>query len=156
MEALEDNQIAEWAERFGLVTGEHFTVELPDLPEAYQATYACGQRSGQERDAANELVQRLGSWDECLVWVRLWGVWASGEDWPKFYAWRGRHGERRSLYVAPAHRFEPHERDLLVELVTLVMENAWDADVLCVSDERADRILGRISHDEWFAIHGAR
>jgi hypothetical protein len=56
-------------------------------------------------------------------------VWPSSEDWPAFYAWRGALGERRSLEKAPAHRFVSGEVELLGELLTLAMENAWDADV---------------------------
>ena len=39
-------------------------------------------------------------------------------------------------------------------LLTLVMENAWDADVLCSVRGRADKVRARISHDEWFELLG--
>jgi hypothetical protein len=128
---------------------------LPELPVSHRAAYAHGQRSGAEGAAAKELVRNLGPWFECLVWVRQWGVWPSGEDWPAFYAWRGALGERRSLEIAPGHRFDASEGEVMRELVQLVMENAWDADVLCVVDGRADRVGARISHDEWFEILGS-
>jgi hypothetical protein len=154
VECLEINQICEWAKQRGLVTGEGFLVELPELPSTYRAIYAQGSRSGSEHAAAKELVNRLGAWDDSLVWIREWGVWPSGEDWPTFYAWRGALQERRSLEKAPGHRFRPDERLQLVELVTLVMENAWDADVLCSLSGHADAILAHVSHEEWFEIRG--
>ena len=155
MQFLEGNQICEWAEEHGLPRGEGFDVRLPDLPSLYRRAYANGRRSGQERGAAEDLITTLGSWDECLVWVRSWGVWPSGEDWPQFYAWRAALGERRSLDVASGHRFGHAEAVLLIELLTLIMENAWDADILCSRNGTASLAYGRISHDEWYEVMGA-
>ena len=154
MEFLEINEICEWAKERGLITGADFSVELPNLQSKYDAVYAHGSRSGSEHASAEELVRWLGAWDECLVWIREWGIWPSGEDWPTFYAWRGARQERRSIEKAPGHRFEPEERTQLVELVTLVMENAWDADLLCSVSGRADVVRAHVCHDEWFEIRG--
>jgi len=44
---------------------------------------------------------------------------------------------------------------LLAELLTLIMENAWDADVLCSCGGRADLKRATISHDERFEVFGA-
>ncbi|SRR6266542_2733117 len=152
MEFLEDNQICAWAEEHGLARGDGFEVRLPDLPPLYRRTYANGCRSGRERASADDLIATLGSWDECLVWIRSWGVWPSGEDWPRFYAWRGALGERRSLETAPGHRFDPADAVLLVQLLTHIMENAWDADILCSQQGKADATRAKISHDEWYEL----
>jgi hypothetical protein len=154
VEFLEDNQICEWAEQRGLLRGERFEVRMPELPSKYRAMYADGRRSGREGAAAGELIAGLGSWDECVVWITSWGVWPSGEDWPQFYAWRGGLGERRSLETAPGHRFDRGETLLLAALLKLIMENAWDADVLCSVQGRADKVRATISHDEWFELLG--
>jgi hypothetical protein len=45
---------------------------------------------------------------------------------------------------------------LLAALLKLIMENAWDADVLCSVSGRADKVRAWISHDEWFEILGLR
>ena len=155
MEFLEENQICQWAEQHRLAIGEHSTVRLPELPSQYRGTYADGRRSGREGVAAKDLIAHLGAWDECVVWITLWGVWRSGENWPRFYAWRGNLGERRSLDVAAGHWFDRADIFLLTELLTLVMENAWDADVLCSRHGRADALRGKISHDEWYEILAA-
>jgi hypothetical protein len=154
MQCLEDNVIATWAEEHGLRRGEGFKVELPELTAHPMKEYAHGARSGTEQQAARDLLAALGAWDECLVWITLWGVWASSEDWPEFYAWRGALGERRSLEIAPGHLFQFGERESLGELLELVMKNAWDADVLCSQNGRADQIRARISHDEWYQVFG--
>lgn len=155
MESLEGNQICEWAGNLGLGHGPRFEVQLPPFETHYRGVYADGHRSGREASAATDLLTRLGPWDECLVRITAWGVWPSGEDWPAFYAWRGALGEQRSLETAPGHRFDPGEGPRLVELITLIMGNAWDADVLCARLGRADEIFGRISHDEWYEIRVA-
>jgi hypothetical protein len=149
---LEDNEICQWANARHLRCDADFSVQLPELEASAPIAYAAGRRSGREAAAARDLVRSLGEWDECLVWIRRWGVWPSSEDWPAFYAWRGAHGERRSLDKSPGHRVDRHERPLLIELLTLVMENAWDADVLCCRRGRADGLRARISHDEWYQI----
>ena len=111
--------------------------------------YAEGERSGREPAVAAAAVRALGAWNECLVWVTEWGVWASGEDWPRFYAWRGAHGERRSLEVAPGHLFSAREAAEMEDLLTPVLENAWDATVLpALAGAPTDRRVVT-SHDEW-------
>ena len=151
VEFLEDNEICQWANMRGLPceSASGFTVQLPDIEAGAPIAYAAGRRSGREAAAARDLVRSLGEWDECLAWIRRWGVWPSSEDWPAFYAWR-------ALDKAPGHRFDRHERPLLIELVTLMMENAWDADVLCCRRGRADGLRAKISHDEWYQIFAPR
>src|SRR5205814_1140506 len=89
VEFLEDNQICQWAEERGLHCGADFGVQLPELEPHPRRVYAHGRSSGLEAAAAHELIAGLGKWDECLVWITLWGIWPSNEDWPEFYAWRG-------------------------------------------------------------------
>ena len=152
MDFLEENQICARAEERGVRRGDGFAVQLPVLEPHPPKPYAQGKRSGHEADATRELLDALGQWDECLVWITDWGVWASGEDWPEFYAWRGAHGERRSLDTAPGHRFDAEDVGLLVQLLELVMKNAWDADILCSQAGSADRVRAKISHDEWYQV----
>ena len=154
MEFFELNQICEWCAERSLLRGSGFDVVLPDSQAQHRQAYAHGRRSGEENAAARQLTVGLGAWDECLVWVRAWGIWPSGEDWPKYYAWRGAVGERRALDVAPGHLFKFAEMGPLVELVTLVMENAWDTVVLCSRHGHADGLRAEISHDEWFQFRG--
>jgi len=152
MEFFEEDSICVWAEERGLARGAGFEVRLPDWPIVYQGAYASGSRSGHERAAAEGLVRALDPWDECLVWITGWGVYPSGEDWPTFYAWRGAKDERRSLEIAPGHRLDRDEAELLTELLTLIMENAWDAEILGARGASAVVVRGYICHDEWFEV----
>jgi hypothetical protein len=122
----------------------------------HYALYTHAPRSGEEAGAAVDVVTRLGEWEECPVAITLWGVWPSNEDWPEFYAWRGARGERRALDVAPGHLFARSERVLLTELLTLIMENAWDADVLPSCHGQVRGLHAKISHDEWYEIRGTQ
>ena len=155
MEFLERSGICEWAEERGLARDDGFNLRLPDWPVVHHGTYAHGSRSGEERAAAEDLVRALEPWDECLVWINGWGVWPSGENWPQFYSWRGARDEKRSLEVAPGHRFDRDEGELLTELLTLIMENAWDTEILCSRAATAEIVRGTISHDEWYEVRGA-
>ena len=102
----------------------------PTLACRARVMYAEGTHSGRELTVAAAAVRALGAWDACLAWVTEWSVCPSGEDWPQFYAWRGRHGERRSLEAAPGHQFGAGEARELETLLRLVLENGWDATVL--------------------------
>jgi hypothetical protein len=152
MQCFENCQIYWWAKEHGLRCGDGFEVQLPDLPVLSHRPCANGRRSGAEGTAAEDLLQQIGTWDECLVLVAEWGVWPSGEDWPGFYSWRGALGERRSLNVAPGHHFDSNERELLVHLLMLIMENAWDANILCSRGGLAGIVRAKISHDEYYEV----
>ena len=146
---LEDVEIKEWRADHGVGLGDD---GFPTLDHALiyevRVAYARGARSGRERGVAEDCVQILGSWEECLLWVTQWGIWGSGEDWPTYYAARGRRGERRSLGKAPGHLFESAETADLAEFLTLVMENAWDAYLLPAYQGAVDRLRILVSHDE--------
>jgi hypothetical protein len=124
----------------------------PTLDQRARVFYAEGKRSGREPAVAAAAVRALGAWDECLLWMTGWGVWASGEDWPRFYAWRGAHGERRSLEAAPGHLFSAREAANLQGLLTQILENGWDATLLpaCGGAPTGRRVVA--SHDEWIDL----
>jgi hypothetical protein len=146
---IEINEIWEWCKDRGVQLAEQSTLlDDPTLSHRKRAVYARGDRSGQERSVAAACVRALGRWDECLLWVREWGVWGSSENWPAYYALRGARGEQRSLDKAPGHVFDADEKEEFVLFLTQVMENAWDADVLVVP--KTKRI--HVSHDEWLEL----
>jgi len=127
-------------------------VDDPALGQRTSLFYAEGRRSGREPAVAGAAVRALGAWEECLVWLTGWGVWPSGEDWPRFYAWREGHGERRSLEAAPGHLFRAGEAVDLEALLTQVLENGWDATLLPARGGAATDRRVITSHDEWIAM----
>lgn len=160
MDVLDHTLIWDWCRANGVpLAGEDANppapirlADDPTLDQRARVFYAEGERSGREPAVAAAAVRALGAWDECLVWVTEWGVWPSGEDWPQFYAWRGAHGEPRSLEAAPGHLFRATESPDLQEMLTRVMENGWDATVLpSRGGVAADRRVV-ISHDEWIDV----
>ena len=152
MEFLENIQIYGWcAERQIGVAGD-VPDRVPTDPPSMRAVF--GQRAdpkGQEAAVASACIDALGSWDECLLWVRQWGVFPSSEDWPQYYAARARRNERRSLEVAPGHLFYTGETGGFAEFLQLVLQNAWDAEALAVkSGKLSARVF--VSHDEWVQV----
>jgi hypothetical protein len=155
MRFLEINEIWEWcgARSIALEEGAK-PADDPSLGHHGRWLYATGERSGRESQVAADCVRALGTWDECLLWITLVGVWPSGEDWPTVYAWRGARGEKRSVDVAPGYLFAADEEDSLREVLIQVFENAWDAYVLPASRVAAHPIRARVSHDEWVEVQG--
>ena len=153
MRFFELNEIQHWCAERGIESDVNGGLaQDTQLRHTTRAQDATGQRSGHERDVAAACLRALGQWDECVLWVTLTGVWGSGEDWPAYYAMRGRVGERRSLEKAPGHWFQRGDEDLLLQFLTAVLENAWDAYVLPASSGReTDRRL-RVSHDEYVEL----
>jgi hypothetical protein len=153
MRFLEINEIWEWCARLGIELDRQVRPALdPSLSQAARWLYADSERSGREPGLARVSVQKLGAWDESLLWITQVGVWPSSEDWPVYYAMRGRYGERRSIDVAPGHLFRTDEAGQLVEFLTAAMENGWDASVLSAHDGRVVPTRVQVSHDEWIEL----
>jgi hypothetical protein len=153
MHFLEQNEIAEWCREHGIaVDDDRLVPVLGPVQVLSRMQYANGRRSGREPTVAAACVAELGEWTECLLVPLQWGIWASGEDWPTYYAARAAHDERRSIDTAPGHLFDWTERDELIRFLTMVMENGWDADVLAAvgNEQSAKRLF--VSHEEWVEV----
>lgn len=149
MRFIEGIEIEEWCRERGIALSEAAALlDDPTLLHRKRAAYARGRRSTMEPAIARECVRALGRWDECLLWVREWGIWGSSENWPAYYALRGARGERRALEKAPGHVFGAGEQEECVRFVAQVVENAWDSELLIVP--KIKRI--HISHDEWVEL----
>ncbi|HXX20850.1 MAG TPA: hypothetical protein VEJ46_15710 [Candidatus Acidoferrum sp.] len=68
----------------------------------------------------------LPPFDECLLWVSLWGVWPSSENSHLFYRLRETCGERRQLSDAPGHLFLRSESADLATFIGLALLFGWD------------------------------
>jgi hypothetical protein len=156
MRFLEINEIWAWCAERGVAL-EDGARPAPDsaLTHRSRMHYADGGRSGRETAVAAACVRALGHWDECLLWVTQVGVWASTEDWPRYYQARGAHGERRSIEAAPGHWFGAEERTVLTEFLTMVLENGWDAHLLPARAGVSTDARAHVSHDEWVELHTA-
>jgi hypothetical protein len=108
----------------------------PALTHRSQLVFAPNGPSGYEPAVASAILNALGSWTECLLWVTTWGVWPSAEDWPRYYAFRARHGQRLSIDDAPGHLATPADAADLAELLLMVLEQGWDAVLLPARDGR--------------------
>jgi hypothetical protein len=131
---------------------------LADDPRALRRARHVHAAAGKRAEAetlARAAVDALGVWDQCLLWTTDWDVWPNEEDWPRYYAWRGAHGERRSVGEAPGHVFAHGEEPALAWLLAYVIECGWDASVVRVLGGAPTGIRLHASHDEWLAFASA-
>ena len=156
MRFLAINEVWEWCQNHGFKLGDdHSLLPDPALVHRGRETYGESGRTGRESAVAARCIEALPPWQECLLWVVLWGVWPSSEDWPSYYAKRGERGERRSLHAAPGHLFTQSDLDAFREILTLVFENAWEAHVLPVTGQ-PDSTRAFASHDGWVEVQSTQ
>jgi hypothetical protein len=157
MRFLQVNEIWAWCAEHGVLleSGDSHPATDSALTFRKRVRYASGRRSGREAEFATACTQSLGEWSECLLWVTLWGVWPSGEDWPRYYAARGLRNMRLSLPIAPGHWFARGDESDLHEFLTMVLEFAWDAYLLPVPVGIGTGVRVEISHDEWLEVQSA-
>jgi hypothetical protein len=87
----------------------------------------------------------LAPFDKCLLWVTLWGVWGSSENFHLFYRLRESYGEHRQLEDAPGHLFLKHESADLATFIELALIFGWDFYLLTSPTYRT----AFVSHDEY-------
>jgi hypothetical protein len=90
------------------------------------------------------VASQLAPFDECLLWVTLWGVWSSSENFHLFYRLRSSYGEGRRLNDGPGHLFLKHEVADLATFIQVCLINGWDFHLLPVPAWKA----AFVSHDE--------
>lgn len=150
---LEGNEIEAWCAEHNVVLDDKGEIEPSSaLIHSAWTVYEESDRSGREPALAAAYAKVFGDQCECLLWVKLWGVWPSSEDWPSYYAMRGARGELRSLEIAPGHLFAGDDNDALIQFLTAVMENGWDAHALMASSETSIGAHVFISHDGWIEV----
>ena len=158
MEFLDHTLVWDWCREHGYALVEPEGPVAPRLADDASLTHCelVVHKAATDARAAAALATRvleaLGPWDECLAWATEWDVWSDIEDWPRYYAWRGRFGERRSLGAAPGHRFVEGEGAALGELLVHALECGWDLTLLPATAGRPTGRQVRTSHDEWVEL----
>lgn len=149
MRFLEINEIAEWFREGGEDLEKDW--QPPDRATPPTQILRYGQVSGAQpdREVLETALAALEGWDDCLLWITQWGVCPSGEDWPLFYAARGKRDFRRSLETAPGHLFASDEAADLQEFLGYVLQNAWDAWIFVRKNGAIRRSRAFVSHDEY-------
>ena len=154
MQFLAINECWDWCEEHGVSLDDR-RLPAPDPTLLHRARLVYVEEPGHGTAVRPEILaatlNALGEWEECLLWVTLWGIWPSTEDWPRYYLLRGDLDERRALGDAPGHLATPSDRGLLTTFLNLVMNHGWEGHVLAA---RAGAVEARafISHDEWVAL----
>ena len=128
--------------------------QMADQPGAKLVLY---YKSGA-RDyshAANAIAASTGKFTQVTL-LFLWclsGGWsghtATNGQWSRYRQWREAAGEKRPLYDAPGHQFEPHEVEHLSKAVEFALQLGWDA--LVAAKPRRQLLL--LSHDDRMEIY---
>jgi len=142
MRFLEENEIQDWCNSHGIALDLPFTSER-------RVNFSIKDFSTSAAVIPKECVDSLGEWSECLLLITEWGIWPSSEDWPAYYAARGFFNEKRSIDIAPGHLFDSLDSSILVQFLTLVIQNGWNAYVLPVFDGKPCPVHVYVSHDEF-------
>ena len=97
---------------------------------------------------AIKIVEALGSFDWCLLWVTTSGVWPSNENLYLYYRLRQSYGNHTHLEQQPALVVLKHEKEDLITFVHLGMLFGWDMKLITSHD------YGRafVSHDGFFEV----
>jgi hypothetical protein len=161
MQILEYPFIWEWCREHGapLDDPDDAAPRLRDDPVLVhhsRVVFAPQGPTGHEPAVASAIMDALGGWTECLLWITRWGVWPSAEDWPRYYVLRARQGQRLSIDDAPAHLATSGDVAELSEVLLQVLEQGWDAVLLPARDGCVIPLRVEISHDGWAAVHAAQ
>src|SRR5690606_11037697 len=162
MEFLDHTLTWDWCREHGFTLVEDEGPVAPRLAEDPSLTYrerevhSAAANAKVARSVATRVVSTLGPWDECLAWATAWDVWPNDEDWPRYYEWRARYGERRSVGEAPGHVFAVGDVDPLLEFLAHAIACGWDVTLLPARGGLPNGVRARISHDEWVEFLAAR
>jgi hypothetical protein len=127
----------------------------PSLVHRQRPLHSAAANPANARELAARLVAVVGDWDECLAWPTDWDVWPNEENWPRYYSWRDRFGERRSLAAAPGHVFGATDAAELTHFLGHVLECGWDVTLLPSRNRRPTGFRVHTSHDEWIELLSA-
>jgi hypothetical protein len=105
--------------------------------------------------AANAIAASTGKFTQVTL-LFLWsltGGWsgdtATSGQWSRYRQWREATGEKRPLYDAPGHQFEPHEAEHLSKALDFALQLGWDA----LMTAKPKRQLLLLSHDDRMEIY---
>ena len=153
MQFFEIQAICWWCQENGLTVKEPNKVELPVFKKTQSILVEEKGRPAYVETAADQCLKLFDGYSEVLVWIVEWEIFPSGEDWPDYYRYREQYGEKRSLNKAPGHLFDANESDSLATLMIKVMNNGWDAHILCLRSGRVDQVGAFITHDGFLDLY---
>jgi len=127
----------------------------PSLVHRQRPLHSAASNPAKAREMATQIAAILGDWDECLAWATDWDVWPNEENWPRYYSWRDRFGEHRSLAGAPGHVFGIHDAADLNAFLAHILACGWDVTLLPSRECSPTGVRIQTSHDGWIEILSA-
>lgn len=95
------------------------------------------------------IAEYLEPYQDCLLWITLWDVWNSSENFHLYYRLRESYGDRRQLSAAPGHLFGSHENSDLATFIELALIFGWDFYLLTSPEYQT----AFVSHDEFMQLY---
>ena len=141
---LTNEESQNWSKRSGFGLNE---ADRPIIkPRAHSVTKSlAGMKWSRLTWLSRSIAEYAEPFDECLLWVTLWGVWSSSENLHLYYRLRENYGDRRQLPTAPGHLFATHEGADLATFIQLGLMFGWDFYLLPSPDHH----VAFVSHDEF-------
>jgi len=143
MRTLTPSELKDWCSRQGVELDDR---GIPRHPHGGSLAVRCDLSNITKLTWFCRFIERsLQPREHCLLWVIVWGVWPSSENWHLYYRLRQSHGDKRLIHEAPGHLFLDFEEADLISFVEVGLICGWDMYLIPTAG------YGRVfvSHDEW-------
>jgi hypothetical protein len=113
-----------------------------------------------ERQAAHEIhiARKITEWinpyDECILWIREYGIWPSHENWFLYERLRSSYGDTAKIAEAPLHVFYSTESNDLTTFLELALRFGWGGDIIYKPKIKPTPLYLRFNHHGWFFVDG--
>jgi hypothetical protein len=133
-----------WCESHGIMIAGSGEPSIASLPARTEQSIV-GLKLCRVVALARLTASIIQPFEECLLWITLWGVWPSSENMLLFDRLRVSYGERRALHECPGHLFLPDEQADLVAFIQIALTSGWNFFLL----PSPFRCGVFVSHDEY-------
>jgi hypothetical protein len=147
MWCLSNEESQDWCRRIGLQLDEENRPILRTRAHCVEKSLA-ELKVLRLTSMSRWIAEYLQPFDECLLWVTLWDVWNSSENFHLYYRLRESYGDRRRLSAGPGHLFGGHESSDLATFIELALLFGWDFYLLTSPEYQT----AFVSHDEFMQL----
>ena len=144
----EKSKCEAFAKSLGLSLDDLFALELCDVPRHAAVKINLEDVSCDIIHIARTIVDCLGEYQNCLLWVTSAGIWPFAQNLHLYYKLRQSYGDTSQIGELPGHFFMNFEKADLITFTQLALMFGWDVHII------PSPCLARafICHDSWFRI----
>ena len=137
MRCLTYAECAAWcvAHDYPIIEVDHYGRPAPAVLNSYlHFPLVYPEDSGRKVQLSRNVVSRLLTSGELLLWIGDWAVWPTSQHMPLFTRFRQAFGETRPLIEAPGHVVGVEQLEDAVSVLTVAMLFFWDCHVFTSRD----------------------